>query len=162
MRLAKRFAVTTVGVVLLALGLAMMVLPGPGVLFIVGALAVLATEYAWARRFLETARDKATQAQAAAVASPVRTAGSVLFALGMIALGVCMLVLEDQDWPVLDRLIDTFWSGLTGGILVVMGLVLVTTTVVTLRAARGEPSTYDPEGDDLTGARGSGAHRLDS
>lgn len=155
MRLAKRFAVTIVGVALLLVGLAMMVLPGPGILFIVGALAVLATEYVWARRFLETAKEKATQAQEAAVASPVRTAGSLIFAVGMVTLGVFMLVLEDREWPVLDSLIDSLWGWLTGGVLVVMGLVLITTTIVTLRAARGEPSTYDPEGDDLTGRGGA-------
>jgi uncharacterized protein (TIGR02611 family) len=155
--LAKRFAVTIVGVALLLVGLAMMVLPGPGILFIVGALAVLATEYVWARKLLEKTRDKATQAQQAAVASPVRTGASLLFAAGMVALGILMLVLDDLTWPFWDRLLDSIWGGLTGGILVVMGLVLITTTVVTLRSARGEPSTYDREGDDWTG--GSGATR---
>lgn len=41
MQVAKRFAVTIVGVALLALGVAMMVLPGPGILVIVAGLAVL-------------------------------------------------------------------------------------------------------------------------
>jgi hypothetical protein len=40
-----------------------MVLPGPGVLLIIAGLAVLATEYVWAQRMLNYAKDKAEQAK---------------------------------------------------------------------------------------------------
>jgi hypothetical protein len=46
------------GGVLVLAGLAMLVLPGPGVVVILAGLAVLATEFVWARRVLE--RTKAT------------------------------------------------------------------------------------------------------
>jgi tellurite resistance protein TerC len=36
----------------LALGAAMLILPGPGIATIIAGLAILATEYAWARRYL--------------------------------------------------------------------------------------------------------------
>lgn len=52
----KRIAVTVVGFVLIAGGLVMLVLPGPGLLAIVAGLAVLATEYTWARRALDEAK----------------------------------------------------------------------------------------------------------
>ena len=52
-RSAKRIAVTVVGAALLLAGLAMMVLPGPGLLVIILGLAVLATQYAWAAALLE-------------------------------------------------------------------------------------------------------------
>ena len=52
----RRTAVSVVGVSLLLAGVAMLVLPGPGLLVIVGALAVLATEYAWAKRPLDAMR----------------------------------------------------------------------------------------------------------
>jgi uncharacterized protein (TIGR02611 family) len=61
LRSGKRIAVTVVGFALLAGGLVMMVTPGPGILVIIAGLAVLATEYAWARRTLERTKEKAKQ-----------------------------------------------------------------------------------------------------
>lgn len=52
----RRIAVTVVGFALVVVGLVMLVLPGPGLLAIVAGLAVLATEYAWARRALDEAK----------------------------------------------------------------------------------------------------------
>jgi len=52
----RRTAISVVGVSLLLAGVAMLVLPGPGLLVIVGGLAVLATEYAWAKRPLDAMR----------------------------------------------------------------------------------------------------------
>jgi uncharacterized protein (TIGR02611 family) len=63
LRNGKRIAVSVAGLVLLLLGLAMMVLPGPGILFILAGLAVLATEYVWAQRMLNYAKRKAGQAK---------------------------------------------------------------------------------------------------
>jgi uncharacterized protein (TIGR02611 family) len=53
-----------VGAALLAVGLVMIVTPGPGLVVIILGLLVLGTEYAWARRALEKARDRAKQAAA--------------------------------------------------------------------------------------------------
>ncbi len=61
-RSGKRIAVTVVGFAVLLAGVVMTVTPGPGLLAIIVGLAVLATEYAWARRALETAKEKAQQA----------------------------------------------------------------------------------------------------
>ncbi len=61
-RNSRRMAVTAVGVVLLLAGVAMLLLPGPGLLGIAAGLAVLGTEYAWARRALRQARAKARDA----------------------------------------------------------------------------------------------------
>ena len=47
-RSTKRIVVFVAGVALVALGLVMMVLPGPGLVVIVLGLAVLATEFVWA------------------------------------------------------------------------------------------------------------------
>jgi uncharacterized protein (TIGR02611 family) len=56
----RRVVVTVVGFALLAVGLAGMVLPVlPGWLLILAALAMLATEYSWARLALESARRRA-------------------------------------------------------------------------------------------------------
>jgi hypothetical protein len=61
-RNAKRMAVAVAGGAVVAAGVAMLVLPGPGLLVIVAGLAILATEFAWAERALDTAKRKAAQA----------------------------------------------------------------------------------------------------
>ena len=52
-RSAKRVAVSIVGGALVIGGLAMLVLPGPGMIVVVIGFAVLATEYVWAATALE-------------------------------------------------------------------------------------------------------------
>ena len=44
------------GGVILMIGLVMLVLPGPAIVFIPLGLAILATEFRWARKWLSTAR----------------------------------------------------------------------------------------------------------
>lgn len=56
---AKRIGVLVVGLALLVVGVVMLVLPGPGVLVTMGGLALLATEYEWARRLLARVRQHA-------------------------------------------------------------------------------------------------------
>jgi uncharacterized protein (TIGR02611 family) len=66
---AKRIAVTIAGVVVLLIGLAGLLLPVlPGWLLIFVGLGILSTEYVWARRLLERAREVATVAKDKAVA----------------------------------------------------------------------------------------------
>jgi uncharacterized protein (TIGR02611 family) len=62
-RNGKRIAVSVAGFVLVAIGLAMLVLPGPGILLVIAGLAVLATEYVWAQRALNYAKRKAQEAK---------------------------------------------------------------------------------------------------
>ena len=50
---AKRLIKIVVGCTLLALGVAMLVLPGPGILVIGLGLALLSAEFVWARRLLD-------------------------------------------------------------------------------------------------------------
>jgi uncharacterized protein (TIGR02611 family) len=60
-RHGKRFAVTIVGVVVVIVGIILCPLPGPGIAIIIGGLAILATEYVWAKRLLHWVRDKSRQ-----------------------------------------------------------------------------------------------------
>ena len=53
---ARRVTVTIVGTLLLCVGIVLLVIPGPGLLLIAAGLAVLATEYAWARNLLNAVR----------------------------------------------------------------------------------------------------------
>jgi uncharacterized protein (TIGR02611 family) len=56
--LGWRIGVTVVGVVIVAGGIVLLPLPGPGWLIIFAGLGVLATEYEWAKRLLRFARDQ--------------------------------------------------------------------------------------------------------
>ena len=49
---AKMVAVAVIGTTAVLIGIAMLVLPGPGVLVIIGGLALLGTEFVWARRLM--------------------------------------------------------------------------------------------------------------
>ena len=59
----RRIAITIVGVVVLLVGLALLVLPGPGWLLIFVGLSILGTEYVWAQRLLRVAKEQANNAK---------------------------------------------------------------------------------------------------
>ena len=52
----KRFFVLLIGVTVVGIGIALLVLPGPGILVMIGGLALLATEFAWAEGLLHKAK----------------------------------------------------------------------------------------------------------
>jgi len=56
--LSYRVVIGVIGVAIVAGGLALIPLPGPGWLIVFAGLAVLATEFAWAGRLLDFARGK--------------------------------------------------------------------------------------------------------
>jgi len=59
-KVVRRVIVSVVGVTVLLIGIALLVLPGPALVVIPVGLAILATEYAWARRWLKKARRMAS------------------------------------------------------------------------------------------------------
>jgi hypothetical protein len=87
-RSGKRIAITVVGFVVLIAGVTMMVTPGPGVLVIVLGLGILATEWAWAERMLDRAKEGGKVVLDQATASPARIVLSVFVTLGGIAAGI--------------------------------------------------------------------------
>lgn len=62
LRSSKRIAVTVVGGIFLLGGLAMLVLPGPGIVVIAIGFAILGTEYVWAAVALEHTKRAAARA----------------------------------------------------------------------------------------------------
>jgi hypothetical protein len=56
MKHLKRITVMVLGGTVLAIGIALIVLPGPAIIVIPAGLAILAIEFAWARRWLRSAR----------------------------------------------------------------------------------------------------------
>jgi hypothetical protein len=67
---AKRLIKVVFGLTLLIIGVAMLVLPGPGLLAITIALAVLGSEFIWARRLLNQIKAGARRARDAISQSP--------------------------------------------------------------------------------------------
>ena len=125
-RTLRRVGVTVLGGGLVALGLALTVLPGPGVLTVVAGLAVLASEYAWARRLYERSRASAEKAAAAAVSSRASLAASVALGVGFLVAAVVLLVLqpEVQVGPLGASPVVLGVTALLAGALVLVGLVV--------------------------------------
>lgn len=59
-KLIKRVAIAVAGFTVLLVGVAMIVLPGPAFIVIPAGLAILAIEFAWAKRLLAQAKEKGT------------------------------------------------------------------------------------------------------
>lgn len=57
-RNARKVVVSVIGGTVILFGVALLVLPGPGLVTIVLGLAILATEYAFARRWLRMAKER--------------------------------------------------------------------------------------------------------
>jgi len=59
-RWARRIAVGIVGGTVLAIGVALIVLPGPAFVVIPVGLAILSAEFAWARHWLRKVKQRST------------------------------------------------------------------------------------------------------
>jgi tellurite resistance protein TerC len=58
LRQVKKLVVAVVGFTMLIAGIAMIVLPGPAFIFIPAGLAILATEFLWAKKLLQKVKEK--------------------------------------------------------------------------------------------------------
>jgi uncharacterized protein (TIGR02611 family) len=139
----KRRGLEVVGWTLVILGVAALVLPGPGLLTLVAGLVLLASQYAWAKRLLQPIRKKALQLAMKSVQNWARIAMSVLGGLLLIALGVVWGVQPAAPswWP-----IDQGWWLLggwgTGSTLIVSGVAAIALVVYSFRRFRN-PSSQD-------------------
>ena len=59
LKYARRIVTAIIGTTVLLIGIILLVIPGPAVVVIPIGLAILATEFAWARRWLRIMRDSA-------------------------------------------------------------------------------------------------------
>jgi tellurite resistance protein TerC len=59
LRYARRIIILIVGMTVLLIGVALIVLPGPAIVVIPIGLAILATEFAWARHWLKIIQESA-------------------------------------------------------------------------------------------------------
>lgn len=125
-RLVRRVIVTVLGVAVLGLGIALLALPGPGVLVIALGFLILSSEYDWARRHFESARRKAANLADQAVSNPWSTAASSLASLALVGAGIA--------WGAVPAIpFSSWWSG---GSLIFGGLAALTTIIVSIRQAR--------------------------
>jgi len=69
-KVVRRVIVSVIGATVLLIGVALLVLPGPAFIVIPIGLAILATEYAWARRWLKKVRRMASNVVSANVRFP--------------------------------------------------------------------------------------------
>jgi uncharacterized protein (TIGR02611 family) len=102
---ARSIALQVAGWLLVVVGIAALVLPGPGLLALFAGLALLATQYDWARRRVEPVKEAALRAARKSVSSPARIAMSAAGVAALVALGVVWGVRPDVPawWPIDDR-----------------------------------------------------------
>jgi uncharacterized protein (TIGR02611 family) len=86
--LARKTGVTILGWILVVVGVAALVLPGPGLLLLLAGLVVLSQEYEWAEKRVEPVKEKAFDVAQAGVSSYPRILFSALAALAVGAVGV--------------------------------------------------------------------------
>lgn len=100
--LTTKIVVTVVGTLVLLAGVVMIFTPGQGILAIILGLAILATEYAWAERWLRAAKDKAAEAKRRAGAMDPKVRRRRLLLTGVVVLvvvGATVAYLVAYDWP---------------------------------------------------------------
>lgn len=70
LRQARRLVVTVIGATVLIIGIIFIPLPGPGLLGIIAGLAILGTEFVWAKRLLTRIKTRARQARDSVLGAP--------------------------------------------------------------------------------------------
>ncbi len=126
-----------VGWLLVVVGLAALVLPGPGLLALVAGLAVLAQQYEWVRRWLQPVKRKAFAAAAQGVKSIRNIVISFLGALVLVLLGVLWGLNPPVPawWPLDERWwLPGGWS--VGSSLILSGLLAAAFIVYSIRRFR--------------------------
>ncbi|HYH31779.1 MAG TPA: PGPGW domain-containing protein [Pseudonocardia sp.] len=121
--LAARVLYLLLGGVLLLAGVALLVLPGPGLLLVLSGLILLSHAIPAVRRFVDPMRQRALAAAEESVSSPLRIALSVLTGLALIVAGVV--------WGLVPTLPLGGWA--TGSSLILSGFVLLGLLVFSYR-----------------------------
>ena len=110
---AKRMTVLVGGGLLVLIGIVLLVLPGPGLVLVLGGLLVLSSEFPAVNKYIDPIQHKAMEAMEQTVSSPLRLAGSILVGAALIAAGVL--------WGLVKTLPLGGWP--TGSSLILSGLV---------------------------------------
>ena len=132
MRAAYLVGAELLGWTLLLAGLAMLLLPGPGILGVFAGLVVLSTRYEWARKLRHHSKEKVEESMRSSVQSTPRIVMSVLFSLLLIGWGLVLA----QDPVVPERYSFSLWKLEVGphipGAGLVTGIIVVASAIVAL------------------------------
>lgn len=119
------------------LGLAALVLPGPGLLALVAGLVILSQQYEWAERRLEPVKEKAFQVAEDGVRTWPRILMSCAGAVGLMGIGVFWGISPAVPdwWPIDDRWwLPGGWG--TGSSLVLSGIIALVLVAYSFRRFR--------------------------
>jgi hypothetical protein len=83
----KQIVVAVLGALLTLAGVALLVLPGPGFVLVAVGLAVLATQFSWARKPLDLAKDRAYQGLDEVARSKRRATLAIAGAAALLVMG---------------------------------------------------------------------------
>jgi len=144
----KRIAAAVFGGLLTLAGIALLVLPGPGFVVIAAGLAVLATQFEWAKKYLDYARDKAAAGVEQVRGSWLQAAFAALCGLVLVGLGVADLA--GVDVP--------FVNAFTAVVLILSGLFLLGTVVYARRTP--SPAPRDRAADRAAARTSGGSTRV--
>lgn len=143
-RTAKRVLLEGAGWLFLVLGIAAMVLPGPGLLGIFAGLALLSQQYEWAERYTEPVKLRALKAAAEGVATVPRILMSLSGVVALGGAGVLWILSPPSPgwWPIPE------WLWLPGGLgvgvtQVVSALIALALIGYSWRQFRGRPGAVD-------------------
>lgn len=133
------------GWVLIAVGLAALILPGPGLLALFAGLALLASQYRWAARMVRPVKTAAFTAATEGVRTPLRIAASAIAAAALIAAGIVWIghPAAPTWWP----LSAAWWlpgGWATGAALLASGLLGASLLAYSYRTFRGSADACNP------------------
>ncbi|MCW2133920.1 PGPGW domain-containing protein [Arthrobacter sp. VKM Ac-2550] len=133
----RRTGIELLGWTLIAVGLAALVLPGPGLLALAGGLVVLSLRDAWAKRLLVPIKAEALKIAEKEVRTWPRIVASALGGLAAIAAGILWGARPPMpDWWAFG---DRWWlpgSWIVGSTLIVSGVVALALMVYSFRRFR--------------------------
>ncbi|MBA3745027.1 PGPGW domain-containing protein [Sporichthya sp.] len=134
--LLRKVVIAIGGSLVLAAGIAMIPLPGPGWLVVVAGLYILSLEFAWADRLFNRIKDKVIDAAHMAAANKWGTGLSVLSALSLVAAGIV--------WAMWDELPLSSWPtgiALSASGVLALGTIWWASTDLKKKRRRSEPDT---------------------
>jgi uncharacterized protein (TIGR02611 family) len=142
MRLRKT-GVTILGWILVLLGLAALILPGPGLLLLLLGLVVLSQEYEWAERRVEPVKEKAFDVASQGVSTYPRILMSALAACGVVAAGILWGI--DPPIPTAGPIGPElpFGGWATGSSIIASGLIALGLLVYSIKRFRPQAKAAD-------------------
>ncbi|MDJ0464843.1 TIGR02611 family protein [Streptomyces sp. H27-C3] len=88
LHISWQVGVFVIGLAVVAAGIVMLPLPGPGWLVIFGGMAIWATEFVWAQLVLRWTKHKVTEAAQKALDPKVRRRNIILTTIGLVIIAV--------------------------------------------------------------------------